>query len=167
VGDDSNSHSEQWKMIITSMDKAKDSRKPFDFFNPVHGTVGTPPTIFKLIKGTPYEIRLEWQSSKLDAAVKDFDWLARADLKPMTNTDAPESEFFVVKDHWIMDNRQHLMGRLPDEQGDDRVNKAANRTAFLVPIDIEEVISDQIAGNECNKLPTPYYRNAGGTGGAE
>jgi hypothetical protein len=165
VGDDSNSHSEQWKMIITSMDKAKDSRKPFDFFNPVHGTVGTPPTIFKLIKGTPYEIRLEWQSSKLDAAVKDFDWLARADLKPMTNTDAPESEFFVVKDHWIMDNRQHLMGRLPDEQGDDRVNKAANRTAFLVPIDIEEVISDQIAGNECNKLPTPYYRNAGGTGG--
>jgi Bacterial TSP3 repeat len=36
---------------------------------------------------------------------------------------------------------------------------------MLVPIDIEEVISDQIAGNECNKLPTPYYRNAGGTGG--
>jgi len=36
---------------------------------------------------------------------------------------------------------------------------------YLLPFDIEEVISDQISGNECNKLPTPYYRNAGGTGG--
>ncbi len=28
------------------------------------------------------------------------------------------------------------------------------------PIEIEEVISDQIAGNETNKLPTPFYRDA-------
>jgi hypothetical protein len=30
-------------------------------------------------------------------------------------------------------------------------------TTTLVPIDIQEVISDQIAGNEANKLPTAYY----------
>ena len=29
--------------------------------------------------------------------------------------------------------------------------------AHLLPIDIEEVFSDQIAGNEANKLPTSYY----------
>jgi hypothetical protein len=29
---------------------------------------------------------------------------------------------------------------------------------FLLPIDIEEVISDQIAGNNANKLPTAYFK---------
>jgi hypothetical protein len=31
---------------------------------------------------------------------------------------------------------------------------------FLVPVDIEEVISDQISGNEANKLPTAFYVGA-------
>ena len=39
-------------------------------------------------------------------------------------------------------------------------------TEDLVPIDIEEVISDQIAGNEANKLPTAYFGgNPDKTGG--
>lgn len=28
----------------------------------------------------------------------------------------------------------------------------------LLPVEVEEVISDQIAGNECNKLPTAFYK---------
>lgn len=33
-------------------------------------------------------------------------------------------------------------------------------TGFLVPIDIDEVVSDQLAGNEANKLPTAFYQGA-------
>ena len=51
------------------------------------------------------------------------------------------------------------------EGGGSSSGETSSSVLTLIPIDIAEVISDQIAGNECNKLPTPFFRNAGGTGG--
>jgi hypothetical protein len=38
-----------------------------------------------------------------------------------------------------------------------QITKSFPINVALVPIDIEEVVSDQIAGNDANKLPTPYF----------
>jgi len=45
---------------------------------------------------------------------------------------------------------------------DDALNPGTGKKTLLllVPFDIEEVISDQISGNEANKLPTAFYKGA-------
>ena len=54
-----------------------------------------------------------------------------------------------------------------DSSGSSKISKSFGSTPALettrklplLPIDIEEVISDQIAGNDANKLPTAYFKD--------
>ena len=48
---------------------------------------------------------------------------------------------------------------IPTESSLDTYGTLIDKVSLL-PIDIEEVISDQIAGNEANKLPTAFYKGA-------
>jgi len=46
---------------------------------------------------------------------------------------------------------------LPGNAFEPKMEKDWEYEVILLPVDIEEVISDQIAGNECNKLPTLFF----------
>jgi hypothetical protein len=48
-------------------------------------------------------------------------------------------------------------GPYRDENGDEREEYATDEVALL-PIEISEVVSDQIAGSDANKLPTAYFK---------
>jgi len=72
-------------------------------------------------------------------------------------------QWFPLKDCVINKDLSALYVSVGDCTSDGRIlishyaSKTPTGCGFLAQIDIEEVVSDQIAGNEANKLPTAYY----------
>ena len=99
-----------------------------------------------LLRGNAYELSLRYIRTKPGETVPWYCWEATI---AGNNTPA-----FTVADHWLVDNSSALLATHTHSHG---TNLVADKKVNLLPIDIEEVISDQIAGNEANKLPTAYF----------
>jgi|GEM_PF-3051243 len=75
-------------------------------------------------------------------------------------------QWFPLKDCVINKDISALYANVGDCASDGRIlvsfygAKMPTECGFLASVDIEEVVSDQIAGNEANKLPTAYYGGA-------
>ncbi|MES2707736.1 MAG: alpha/beta hydrolase [Verrucomicrobiota bacterium] len=156
VGDDSASHSERWSMRIVGADPLRDDRK-FDFANEEFGTVSEP-TKFKLRKGAPYKITLTHEGTNDEAKMPDYDWLAEVDGKPASAPNASGASTFIAAGHWIVDNSKALLGRLPDDEGDQTADKTKDREAFLLPMDlaIDANRDGTIASGETSSEAAPF-----------
>ncbi|MCX8495664.1 MAG: hypothetical protein ORN51_05715, partial [Akkermansiaceae bacterium] len=66
--------------------------------------------------------------------------------------------FAIGGGNWIVDNRPGLFTSHIHQKTPESGNVAGALEAILIPVDIEEVISDQIAENDANKLPTAFFK---------
>jgi len=120
----------------------------------------------KLRKGNTYEVSMRHIKTKPNVQPETWwCWEAKVDGLPTVatyqsynSTRIPNAATaFIVGGNWLVDNRDGMLSAHVHMKQGDGSNIAGTKTARLVPVEIEEVISDQIAGNEANKLPTAFY----------
>jgi len=143
VGDPSTSHSEKWKLTITG--KGPDDFRTLSLAAQDFGAEAE--KTLKLRKWNRYEIAISHLATEPDYLLveggPDYDWDAYIDGLPTSESqpfDAPEgglNNFFMVKDHWLVDNRQALLST--ERQGNND-NLVAGKKAYLVPVAIRDNI---------------------------
>jgi hypothetical protein len=163
IVDPSGSHSEKWKLTVRGLgpnDHQNTSITSPKFGEPASATMN-------LRKENRYEIsvcHLGTDPEYLDDndGKPDYDWEATVDDKPGGRAEEsfdgiPGSyNYFTVKDHWIVDNRQAVLTRL--KHGDDE-DLITGHTATFIPIPIERDIDvldnnwQKITGGLAEALP--------------
>lgn len=140
VGDPSGSRSETWNLRITGL--GPQDRSTINVASPDYGVMGK--MTLQLRRNNRYEITLEhlrtepWQLEVYETP--DFDWEAQIDGLPTTQvlpnatTHTPANAYFVIQNHWIVDNKDGLLGVV--NQSFDATNFTPGKKAFLMPISI-------------------------------
>lgn len=151
VGDPSGSYSEKWIMTIKGL--GPDDHRTLhlaarDFGEEAQKT-------FKLRKWNRYEVVIDHLATDPDYldywGWPDYDWDAYVDDLPASQSIAsggsgtPVNNFFMVKDHWLVDNRTAIF---TTETHGDYTNLLTGKKAFLVPV----AIRDNIEGTGVDKL---------------
>ncbi len=145
MGDPSESKSEIWKMTIQGT--GPDDTRKIELVSPNYGEMAN--KMVKLRKWNQYTITMQHVSTEKNKQT-DYDWAAQVDAQPLS-TSIPESateganNYFTVKNHWIMDNRQAVFTL--EKQGDEQ-DLVSGKAAYLVPIQIHDV------GNTAKLGPT-------------
>ena len=135
IGDPSGSHSERWKLTIQG-DGPDDNRK-IEFVSPDFGEMGT--KTFKLRKLNKYTITVAHVATNSEDGKPDYDWEAQIDGNPSsestpeTSGQAGSNNFFMVKDHWLVDNREAVL--TAEKHGNDN-NIVAGKRAILLPVEV-------------------------------
>ncbi|GAA5127496.1 hypothetical protein JIN84_08615 [Luteolibacter yonseiensis] len=141
IRDPSVSASEKWQMTVSG-------KGPDDFQNvtiPTEGFGATGAKTLKLRKWNKYEVtvtHLDTEPGFLEDHddKADYDWEVTADGKPTGASSLQDDEntggnnFFMVGNHWLVDNRQAVFSG-PNGDDDDLVT---GKTAYLVPVRIED-----------------------------
>lgn len=140
VGDPSESRSETWNMRITGL--GPQDRRTISVASPDYGVMGK--MTLQLRRNNRYEITLEhlrtepWQLELYETP--DFDWEAQIDGLPTTHvlpnatTHTPANAYFVIQNHWIVDNKDGLLGVV--NPSFDATNFTPGKKALLMPISI-------------------------------
>lgn len=143
VGDPSGSHSETWQMTITPKGP-DDTRQPFKVVSPAYGEMANETR--KLWKNNQYEITVHHLRTDPgfllgNGGAPDFDWEAQIDGKPTITvlgdgeTHVNGDRYFIVKEHWIVDNKDGLLGTV--DQGFDTVDFTPGKKALMMPVDFK------------------------------
>lgn len=144
------------------------------FTNPAANTFVAERTSIRFRKGINYNVEIIAGRTDLPFVSAKFFWSTSA-----VNNDEPNNKLVVYE----VDNRQWYitdsggvpqaadpsLNPNPDVNGRHFTQKGSasgspeavmypTGTLTLSPLDITEVISDQIPGNNANKLPTPFYK---------
>lgn len=137
VGDPSGSHSEKWKMVIRGM--GPDDHRVITLASQNFGVEAQ--KTFKLRKWNRYEIDIKHLATDPSLGSPDYDWDAFVDGLPTSQSAAsggsgtPVNNFFMVKDHWLADNRSAIL--TTETHGDDN-NLLIGKKAHLAPIAIRD-----------------------------
>jgi hypothetical protein len=141
VGDPSGSHSERWKMNIKG--DGPDDHRQFGLVSPNFGQM-SPPTIFKLRRGNSYTITLTHVATNRQDGKPDYDWEAQVDslpaktvLKSSGNTHPAEDRYEIIKEAWLLDNKDGLLGWNTDSLGE--TNFTTGKKATLTPVEVESM----------------------------
>jgi hypothetical protein len=154
IQDPSTSTSEKWEMTVRG--QCPDDFKNVTLAAQNFGGVGT--GSLKLRKWNKYEVRITHLDTEPDFkedndGKSDYDWEATVDGKPTdvslpeTDEDAGSLNFFMVGDHWLVDNRQAVFTK--HYNGDD-VDRVTGKVAYLVPVKIR----DNTKGDIADPMPT-------------
>ena len=182
VDDPSGSHSERWQMTITG--KGPDDHRIISLASPTYGQPAA--NTFKLRKCNKYEITLSHLGSdpaKLPENNNhpDYDWQAQVDAKPAGYvlgggiTQGDSNRCFMVKDHWLVDNNDGLLGVV--DQNFDATDFTYGKKATLIPAGIlpdynrDGKIDQTDQGKATNQTPWRFWNNddadTGDTGGSD
>ncbi len=142
-GDPSLSHSEKWIMTIKGL--GPDDHRTLHLAARDFGVEAQ--KTFKLRKWNHYEVVIDHLATDPEYLYywgwPDYDWDAYVDSLPASQSIAsdgsgtPVNNFFMVKDHWLVDNRSALF--TTETHGDDD-NLLTGKKAFLVPVAIRDNI---------------------------
>ncbi len=133
VGDPSGSQSEQWRMIIEGT--GPEDFRQMSFHN--QGFGGVKEQTVKLRRGNGYRITISHVATNLNQP--DYDWEAQVNGMPGTKvlgtgvTHEGQNRFFVLENHWIVDNKDGLLGTL-DFFGSE--NPTPGKEALLIPVEL-------------------------------
>ncbi len=140
-GDPSLSYSEKWIMTIKGL--GPDDHRTLHLAARDFGVEAQ--KTFKLRKWNHYEIVIDHLATDPEYLYywgwPDYDWDAYVDSLPASQSIAssgsgtPVNNFFMVKDHWLVDNRTAIFTTLT--HGDDD-NLLTGKKAFLVPVAIRD-----------------------------
>ncbi len=142
VGDSSASYSEKWKMTIKGL--GPDDHRTMGLASPGFGEMAT--DTLKLRKWNSYEVSVDHDGTDPEYLeenddMPDYDWEATADHQPSGTSEAhTESQsglynFFMVKNHWLVDNRQPVLTQLKHGNDTDLVS---GKKAYFIPVDIDD-----------------------------
>gem|GEM_PF-3140820 len=167
IGDESGSKSEDYSMNCFLIDPVTGSEKRI--YTLRSGGFGQYKEETKniFIKGETYTFQIDWQSSKFSVKA----------ATSSTPAEGPDYDYTFKVEPWadhggvLVDSYNGLTGKL---DGSDHIlavqasdvatteaefkQKFESKRVVLLGYDVEQVISDQISGNEANKLPSPYYK---------
>ncbi|MCF7674960.1 MAG: hypothetical protein K9M97_06430 [Akkermansiaceae bacterium] len=143
VGDPSGSRSERWKMTIAG--QGPDDTRTMSVASPGFGKTAT--ATLRLRKWNTYLITLEHLATAPEhlqfRGGADYDWEATVDALPAAGgsifppppTPAQGNSYFVIKNHWLVDNSADLLTGI--SEGDTQ-NITLGISATLVPVDIDD-----------------------------
>jgi hypothetical protein len=181
VGDPSGSRSETWNMRITGL--GPQDHRTISVASPSYGEMGQ--LSLQLRRNNRYEVTLEhlrtepWQLELYETP--DFDWEAQIDGLPTTQvlpnatTQTTANTCFVLKNHWLVDNKDGLLGVV--NQSFHATNFTPGKKALLQPISIavdanrDGMIDEADWGKVTKQNPWRFWNNddhdIGDTGGSD
>ena len=183
IGDPSGSHSERWRVEVRDL---ATGQIIVNHASREYGELSAESeSVFKQFrKGKAYEFKLIWMGTdpekiKQDPEGKlypDYDWALEVSYKneagAWVKVKSPTSDGYLVLDPWNPQTKQLTANNVkllvdrnelqyPWEGKPDRTEQYQKQIVphrvNLVPVEIEEVISDQIPNVEVNKLPSPFF----------
>ncbi len=142
VSDPSESYSEKWKLTIKGL--GPDDHRTISLASPGYGQQAT--ATLKLRKWNRYETSISHLGTEPTYLEEndnkpDYDWEATVDGQPtsvaveQTEDESGENNFIMVKDHWLLDNRQAVF---TTEKHGDEEDIVSGKKAFLVPVAIKD-----------------------------